>query len=48
LNTLHEYAAPTERWIDRAAGGTSHRLQPGEATIRSRLKKGASVFDAID
>src|SRR5258707_15208216 len=30
-----------DRWIDSAAGGTSQRLQPGGATIRSRLKKDA-------
>ena len=48
LNTLQEGAAPIDRWIDRAAGGTSHRLHPGAATIRSRLKKGADMSEASD
>ena len=29
------------RWIDSAAGGTSHRLHPGGATIRSRCRNPA-------
>src|SRR5437899_732510 len=29
LNTLHAYAWPIARWMDRAAGGISQRLQPG-------------------
>ena len=41
LKTLQEYAAPIDRWMDSAAGGTSQRLHPGDATIRSRLKKDA-------
>src|SRR6476660_2674928 len=32
---------PIERWIARAAGGTNHRLKPGSATIRSRLRSAA-------
>ena len=44
LNTLQEYAAPMDRWIDSAAGGTNHRLHPGPATMRSRLKKGAATL----
>src|SRR5215216_3905031 len=34
-NTLKPYAIPIDRWIARAAGGTSQRLNPGPATIRS-------------
>ncbi len=37
-NTLKPYAMPMERWIASAAGGTSHRLKPGRATIRSRSR----------
>ena len=33
--TLKPYAIPIERWMASAAGGTSHRLKPGPATIRS-------------
>ena len=33
--TLNPYAIPMERWMASAAGGTSHRLNPGCATIRS-------------
>ncbi|GAA2249716.1 hypothetical protein GCM10010145_16440 [Streptomyces ruber] len=32
LNTDQAYACPMERCTDRAAGGTSQRLQPGGAT----------------
>ena len=35
LKTLNAYACPMLRWIARAAGGTSQRLKPGPATIRS-------------
>src|SRR5687767_7963264 len=31
LKTLQAYACPIARWMDRAAGGTSHLLQPGGA-----------------
>src|SRR5262245_10372844 len=47
LKTLHEYAAPIDRCIDNAAGGTSQRLQPGGATIRSRLKNGAATLHSF-
>ncbi|GAS95039.1 uncharacterized protein RMCC_2005 [Mycolicibacterium canariasense] len=47
LNTLHEYAAPTDRWMDRAAGGTSQRLHPGGATMRARLKNVAVDVDVM-
>jgi hypothetical protein len=46
LKTLHEYAAPIDRCIASAAGGTSQRLHPGGATMRSRLKKGAVTSEA--
>jgi hypothetical protein len=39
VNALHAYTCPIARWIDSAAGGTSHRLHPGPATIRSRVRK---------
>src|SRR5580693_6014986 len=29
---------PIQRWIARAAGGTNHRLKPGLAIMRSRLR----------
>jgi hypothetical protein len=35
-NTLKPYAMPMQRWIASAAGGMSHRLNPGAATMRSR------------
>ena len=38
MNTLQAYAWPIERWTDRAAGGTSQRLQPGGATVRDRSR----------
>src|SRR5579884_2165141 len=34
-NTLNPYAIPMERWIASAAGGTSQRLKPGFAMMRS-------------
>src|SRR6185312_1280560 len=34
-NTLNPYAMPMHRWIARAAGGTSHRLNPERAMVRS-------------
>src|SRR5690349_5462864 len=34
-NTLKPYAIPIHRWIANAAGGTSHRLNPGPAMVRS-------------
>src|SRR5262245_43122311 len=34
-NTLKPYAMPIERWMASAAGGTSHRLNPGGAIMRS-------------
>src|SRR5690606_30671938 len=34
-NTLKPYAMPMHRWIASAAGGTSHRLNPGLAMMRS-------------
>src|SRR5690242_14455548 len=43
-NTLKPYAIPIERWMARAAGGTSHRLNPGPATIRSLESSPAIVF----
>src|SRR5665213_527837 len=33
-NTLKPYAMPMQRWMARAAGGTSHRLKPGAAIVR--------------
>ena len=38
LKTLKAYAWPMDRWMARAAGGTSQRLKPGRATVCSRLK----------
>src|SRR5471032_2989178 len=35
-NTLKPYAMPMQRWMAKAAGGTSQRLNPGCAIIRSR------------
>ena len=40
-NTLKPYAMPMERWMASAAGGTSHRLKPGFAMIRSRERSPA-------
>jgi hypothetical protein len=33
--TLNPYAIPMQRWIASAAGGTSHRLNSGDAMVRS-------------
>ena len=44
LNTLNAYTCPTDRWIASAAGGTSQRLNPGPATVRSRSKNDAAIF----
>src|SRR5690242_4416594 len=38
-NTLNPYAMPMHRWIASAAGGTSQRLNPGLATMRSRSRR---------
>src|SRR6478672_3406328 len=38
-NTLKPYAMPMHRWIASAAGGTSQRLNPGLATMRSRSRR---------
>src|SRR5579871_1174520 len=35
-NTLKPYAIPMQRWMQRAAGGTSQRLNPAFAMMRSR------------
>src|ERR1044071_4621082 len=37
-NTLKPYAMPMHRWIASAAGGTSQRLNPGLAMMRSRSR----------
>src|SRR5262245_16701798 len=34
-NTLKPYAMPMHKWMASAAGGTSQRLNPGPAMIRS-------------
>ena len=34
-NTLKPYAIPMHRWMHSAAGGTSQRLNPGPANVRS-------------
>src|SRR5262245_43470398 len=34
-NTLKPYAMPMQRWMASAAGGTSHRLYPDPAMVRS-------------
>jgi hypothetical protein len=39
--TLKPYAIPIDRCIASAAGGTSHRLKPGVAMIRSLESSGA-------
>ena len=45
-NTLKPYAIPIDRWIARAAGGTSQRLNPGPATIRSRVTASSTLISA--
>ncbi len=47
LNTLQAYAWPIARWIDSAAGGISHLLQPGGATIRSRWRNPTAMTDPL-
>src|SRR5580692_591634 len=34
-NTLNPYAMPIQRWMQSAAGGTSQRLKPAVAIVRS-------------
>src|SRR5882757_2957225 len=36
--TEKPYAMPMHRWMARAAGGTSQRLKPGPAIVRSRAR----------
>ena len=40
-NTLKPYAIPMQRWMASAAGGTSQRLNPGAAMMRSRSRSPA-------
>ncbi len=42
-NTEKPYAMPIHRWMARAAGGTSQRLKPGPAMVRSRARKPGPV-----
>src|SRR3569833_423246 len=42
-NTEKPYAIPIHRWMARAAGGTSQRLNAGPATVRSLVKKPGAV-----
>src|SRR5215468_1916648 len=37
-NTLKPYAMPMQRWMQSAAGGTSQRLKPAVAMMRSRSR----------
>jgi hypothetical protein len=37
--TENPYAIPIHRWMASAAGGTSQRLNPGLAMVRSRARK---------
>src|SRR5690242_7881517 len=41
-NTENPYAMPMQRWMQSAAGGTSQRLKPGLAIMRSRSRMPAS------
>src|SRR6478672_11844348 len=38
-NTEKPYAMPMHRWMHSAAGGTSQRLKPAVAIVRSRSRK---------
>src|ERR1700761_9266918 len=38
LKILNAYTCPIARWMESAAGGTSHRLKPGGATETSRSR----------
>src|SRR5215471_18298728 len=38
-NTLKPYAMPMHRWMHNAAGGTSQRLNPAAAMMRSRSSR---------
>ena len=44
LKTLNAYACPIERWMARAAGGTSQRLKPGGATVLLRSRKESAAM----
>src|ERR1700755_2786183 len=42
-NTLKPYAMPMHRWMQSAAGGTSQRLKPALAMMRSRSRMPGAV-----
>jgi hypothetical protein len=44
LYTLVAYACPIQRWMARAAGGISHRLYPGFATVCSRSRNDSAAM----
>src|SRR5580658_3373024 len=46
-NTLKPYAMPMHRWMHSAAGGTSQRLNPAFATVRSRSSRPAPPPPAL-
>src|ERR1700728_4361549 len=46
VKTLKAYASPMQRWMQSAAGGTSHRLKPGFAIAFDRSKKAMGYGDA--
>src|SRR4051812_37347093 len=46
LKTLNAYACPMLRWMARAAGGTSQRLNPGFATMFS-LDRNPAITDLL-
>src|SRR5215469_13005596 len=45
-NTEKPYAIPMHRWMASAAGGTSQRLKPGPAMMRSLLKNPGATCPA--
>src|SRR5260370_32486984 len=45
--TLKPYAIPIDKWIASAAGGTSHRLNPGGAMMQSFASRCTSARDAV-
>ena len=45
-NTENPYAMPIQRWMARAAGGTSQRLNPGRAMVLARSSNPAPGLPA--
>src|SRR5581483_2699681 len=47
VNTEKPYAIPMHRWIASVQGGTSQRLNPGRAIVRSRARNPGPVSTSV-